>query len=530
MKKQAPANILLILNDDMGFSDLGCYGGEIRTPHLDRLAAGGVRFTQFFNTARCCPARASLLTGLYPHQAGVGWMTTSDMGGSHEGYAGDLNDRCRTLPEVLRPSGYHTAMSGKWHVTSRRFTRPEGPRHSWPLQRGFERFYGIIDGAANYWRPESLTRGNTWVGPRDLPEGYYLTDAIADSACDFLDEHPRQHPGTPFFHYVAFTAPHWPLHARAEDIEPYRQTYTAGWDRMRPAKLERMRSMGIVDPGWDLSARDGDIPDWGGLSADRQAEFAFRMAVYSAQIECMDRGIGRIVERLRETGQLERTLILFLSDNGGCAEEIHRGGFRHWSEIGQAHTYESYGKPWANYSNTPFREYKHWVHEGGIATPLIAHWPEGIRNPGRLEHQPGHLIDIMATCIELSGAAYPPPGSGSARIHPLPGRSLLPAFGERPLVREGIFWEHEANRALRDGPWKLVAKAGKEWELYDMAADRTETRDLASAYPERVREMAERWDAIARVTAVYPLFPEKGMDYGQRSRMASWEQAAQTGV
>ncbi len=516
-------NILVILVDDMGYSDIGCYGGEIHTPNLDALAAGGIRFTQYYNTARCCPARASLLTGLYPHQTGIGWMVCSDMGGGIDGYAGDLNQRCRTFAEVLRPAGYGTCISGKWHVTSEQFVCPEGPKHSWPLQRGFDRFFGILGGAANYFKPPIVT-DNDWVGPDGMGSGRMLTEAIAENAALFIREHVSRTPQKPFVHYVAFTAPHWPLHARQETIDNYTGVYAAGWDTMRQAKYERMQDLGLIEPHWNLSVKTDAIPDWDSLSTAVKDEYAYRMAVYSAQVDEMDRGIGRILQALEKTGQLENTLILFMSDNGGCAEEIHRGSYEDWHDIGREHTFESYGEPWANYSNTPFREYKHWVHEGGIATPLIAHWPGGITEPGRICDQPAHLVDILPTCIELSGAEYAMSEHDAGDVHPLPGCSLTPAFRNEPITREQIFWEHEANRALRIGRWKLVAKGvNGDWELYDMARDRSETEDLAAVLPARVGEMADRWNAIARVTSVYPLFGDvAGMHYAERAGNASW--------
>jgi len=518
-------NIVVILVDDMGYSDIGCYGGEIRTPNLDALARDGIRFTQFYNTARCCPARASLLTGLYPHQTGVGWMVCADMGLQFDGYTGDLNRCCRTFAEVLRPAGYATYMSGKWHVTSERYVCPEGPKHSWPMQRGFDRYFGIIGGAANYYEPK-IVIDNDWRGPEAMDEAMF-TDAIAANAARFIREHAERSPEKPFLEYVAFTAPHWPLHAHRETIDKYLDVYRDGWDAMRPVKYERMKSMGIIEDHWDLSQRGEGIPDWDSLTQEKKDEFAYRMAVYSAQIDEMDQGVGAVVEALKETGQLDDTLVLFMSDNGGCAEEVHKPGLEDWHEIGQRQTYESYGKPWANYSNTPFREYKHWVHEGGIATPLIAHWPKGIDEPGRIDHQPGHLIDVMATCVDLAGAQYPPPGDGADEVHALQGRSLTPVFKGDTIQRDEIFWEHEANRALRQGKWKLVAKgATSAWELYNMESDRTETNDLAGKHHDRVRDMAARWDAIARATDVYPLMPEvKGLGYGQRARKSTWRAA-----
>ena len=524
-------NIVLIMADDMGYSDIGCYGGEIRTPTLNGLAAGGLRFTQFYNTGRCCPTRASLLTGLYPHQAGVGWMM-SDNG--LDGYRGDLNRRCQTIAEVLRGAGYRTYMSGKWHVT--KSIQADGDKSNWPRQRGFDRFYGTIHGAGSFYDPNSLTRDNTQIVPDESP--YYYTDAISKNAITYIREHDANQP---FFLYVAYTAPHWPMHALEEDIERYRGRYAGGWDQLREERYQRMLEMGLIRPDWNLTPRDQGVVPW--EQAQDKAWFERRMEVYAAMVDRMDQGIGRIVETLQQQSMMDNTLILFLADNGGCAEEYGSTGAvepnpaqvvditamkpgelqtamqppktRDGRPVrtgygvmpGPADTYIAYGKPWANASNTPFRRYKHWVHEGGISTPLIAHWPQQIKRTGELEHQPGHLIDIMATCIDVAQADYPTEVGGVA-IQPPEGRSLVPAFQGGKIEREALYWEHEGNRAVRQGKWKLVA-AGAEgpWELYDLEADRTELRDLTQNHPEKAKELAELWEAYAQRTGVYPLVP-----------------------
>lgn len=528
-------DIVIILSDDMGYSDLGCYGGEIETPNLDRLAAGGLRFTQFYNTARCCPTRASLLTGLYPHQAGVGHMM-DDKG--LDGYRGDLDSSCVTIAEALRPAGYGTCMAGKWHVT--RHTSPDGPKHNWPLARGFDRFYGTITGAGSFFDPSTLTRDDTMISPFADPEyappRYYYTDAITDHAVRFVADHAKAAPEKPLFLYVAYTTAHWPMHALPEDIAKYRGRYDGGYAPIRRARLERMRRMGLVEPGWDLTPQ---AERWEEVEHE---EWESRcMEVYAAMVDRMDQGIGRIVRELERTGRLEDTLILFLQDNGGCAEGVGRqpaGEFAARPDSapfapipkeelqratipertrdgfpvvrgpgvlpGPPDTYIAYGRGWANVSNTPFREYKHWVHEGGIATPLIAHWPARIRRKGDIERRPGHLVDLMATCIDAARADYPR-RLGDREIQPMEGRSLLAAFEGRPIDRGAIYWEHEGNRAVRLGRWKLVAKGpAGPWELYDMEADRTEMHDLAPKHPERVRELAERWEAYARRARVLP--------------------------
>ncbi|MHC5028871.1 MAG: arylsulfatase [Planctomycetota bacterium] len=516
-------NIIVILADDLGYSDIGCYGSEIETPNLDRLAANGLRFTQFYNTARCCPTRASLLTGLYPHQAGVGHMM-GDRG--TDGYRGDLNDRCATIPEVLGPAGYRCYMSGKWHVTKQvgawSGRKELASRHNWPLQRGFDRFYGTIHGAGSFWNPVSLTDGNT---PITIPEGepYYYTDAISEKAARFVLEH---HGDDPFFMYVAYTAPHWPLHAWPEDIARYADRYDDGWDAIRAERHARMIDMNLVSADWPLSPRDAGIPDWDAARAPAWQRRA--MAVYAAMVDRMDQGIGRVLDALERTGRLENTLVLFAADNGGCAEGGRsfddaggRGGlsrmfketrdgkpieFGHYATKmpGPADTYQEYGKPWANASNTPFRLYKHYVHEGGIATPLIVHWPAGIESRGALRHQPGHVVDLMATFVDVAGATYPATRN-DVPITPAAGLSLVPAFADHALEREAIYWEHEGNRAIRVGDWKLVARGRKgTWELYDLATDRTEVNDLAAAHPARVESMAEAWTTWATASNVLP--------------------------
>lgn len=531
-------NIVLILSDDMGFSDVGCYGGEIDTPTLDGLAKSGLRFTQFYNTARCCPTRASLLTGLYPHQAGIGHMM-DDRG--HDGYRGDLNRNCVTIAEALKPAGYAAYAVGKWHVT--KFTRPQGDaeKRNWPLQRGFDRFYGTIHGAGSFYDPNSLARDNTLISPyadpQYQPAEYFYTDAISDHAARFIREHTARAGDKPFFLYVAYTAAHWPMHAKEADIAKYKGKYDAGYEPVRLARWEKAKRLGLIDPGWQLSPQTGQWSDV------KNREFESRcMEVYAAMVDRMDQGIERIVEELKRQGQFDNTLIFFLQDNGGCAEPMGRGGefkprpdkpplppmnpadlqfdmipkqtrdgfpVRQGYGVlpGPADTYIGYGRDWANVSNTPFREYKHWVHEGGISTPLIVHWPGGIASGQRnkLVHAPGHLIDIMATCVDVAGAKYPKEVGGE-NIKPMEGVSLRPAFMGKPLNRPNpIFWEHEGNRAVREGRWKLVAKENKPWELYDMEADRTETNDLAAQRPDKVKELAAKWDAYAARANVLPL-------------------------
>ena len=514
----ARPSIIVILADDMGFSDIGCFGGEINTPNIDRLAAGGLRFTQFYNTARCCPTRASLLTGLYSHQAGMGHMVTNR---GQPGYRGRLNDSCVTIAEPLRAAGYRTMLSGKWHVSPFNYEADVAPdRATWPRQRGFDWFYGTIDGGGSYFYPQSLMRDNTRIKPQ-IP-GFYYTDAISGEAAAHIRRAANE--DRPFFLYVAYTAPHWPLHALPEDIAKYEGRYDVGWDRIRAERLKRLVSTGIVDADWKLTDRDRRVPPW--TDADHKAWHAHNMAVYAAQVDRMDQGIGRIVDTLKQTGRFENTLVFFLSDNGGCAEVLStkwggpnrrayiqravpeggllRPGNDPSIETGGPDTFASYGIGWANASNTPFRLYKHWVHEGGIATPLIVHWPAGIAARGELRRQPGHLIDLMPTCLAVAGAEYPKTFN-QRPITPLEGKSLIPTFANRPIEREALFWEHEGNRAIRVGKWKLVSRGqAGVWELYDLEADRTEVNNLAEQQPDRVRKMAAMWEAWARRANVLP--------------------------
>ncbi len=525
-------NVIVILSDDMGFSDVGCYGGEITTPNLDAMAANGMRFTQFYNTARCCPTRASLLTGLYPHQAGVGHMM-EDKG--KPGYTGNLNTSCRTIAEVLKPAGYKSYAVGKWHVT--RFTSKDGPKDNWPRNRGFDRFYGTIHGAGSFFDPSSLVRDDTMISPYADPEykpaTYYYTDAISDHAVRFVQEHTKNESGKPFFMYVTYTAAHWPMHALPEDIAKYKGKYDAGYEPIRKARFDKATKLGLIDPKQGLSPQAGN---WTTV-ADKKWEAA-GMEVYAAMVDRMDQGIGKIVAELKRTGQLENTLILYLQDNGGCAEAQGRTGNAAHPNIlrpekptlpamkpedfaaggsvptqtrdgfpvrmgplvmpGPADTYVAYGRGWANVSNTPFREYKHWIHEGGISTPLIAQWPVGIPSKGKLSNQPGHLIDVAATIYDIAGAKYP------EKATPLEGKSLATAFADKRIDREAIYWEHEGNRAVRMGEWKLVAKHDEPWELYNISNDRIEANDLADKMPEKVKEMVGKYEIWAKRALVEP--------------------------
>jgi arylsulfatase len=501
----APArrpNIIVILADDMGYSDIGCFGSEIDTPNLDRLAKGGIRFTHMYNTARCCPTRASLLTGLYSHQAGVGRMVEDE---KLPGYRGRLNESCVTIAEALRGAGYRTLMSGKWHVGE--------DRPHWPTDRGFDRYYGLISGASNYY---SLDPGRKMAIDDKAAEppdrDFYFTDAFTDNAVRMMDDRKS---GQQFFLYLAYTAPHWPLHALEPEIRKYKDRYRIGWDALRKERHERMLRLGIVDRRWTLSPRDSKVPAWAD-APDKEWQ-ASRMAVYAAMIDRMDQGIGRVLARVRAMGEEDNTLVMFMADNGGCAELIGRnfrnlegkvrtaGGrtvrYGNLSSIppGPPDTFQSYGPEWAQVSNTPFREYKQRVHEGGIASPFVAYWPAAIRARGAILPQQGHVIDVMPTALDAADVEYPREYQGRA-ITPVEGVSLLPAMRSgKPVPRpKPLHWEHFGNRAIRDGDWKLVALDKRPWELYNLAADRTELNDLAAKEPDRARKLEAAWNDWAR--------------------------------
>jgi arylsulfatase A-like enzyme len=504
-------NIIVIMCDDMGYSDIGCYGGEVETPNLDQLAEKGVRFRQFYNTARCCPSRASLLTGLYAHQAGIGGMVSEK---TQKGYEGYLTDRCVTVAEVLRDGGYQTRMVGKWHVAPHDSkTNTPKRREAWPLQRGFEKFWGTIAGAGSFYAPKGLMRDNEIIEVED-PDSFYYTDAISDQASEWVRGCNAQ--DTPFFMYIGYTAPHWPLHALPEDIKKYEDRYNAGWDKLREERHARMKAMGVLAKDWPLSPRHPDAPAW--ETAEHKAWEARRMAVYAAMIDRMDQGIGRVVSTLKEEGVFDNTLILFLADNGGCAEDIspmggsckvakERGEARGWKMRagnipnvmpGPKETFGSYDLPWANASNTPFRLFKKWGHEGGISTPLIASWPDGLRDTGGFTDEVGHIIDLMPTCLDAAGVDYPESYPGRELL-PVEGKSLLPIF--KTGTREGhkhLYWEHFGNRAIRQDQWKLVAERGKPWELYDLEADRTELNNLMDTHSELATTLEKEWDAWAK--------------------------------
>jgi arylsulfatase A-like enzyme len=514
----ARPNVVLVLADDMGFSDIGCYGGEIQTTNLDRLARNGVRFSQFYNTARCSPSRASLLTGLHPHQTGIGVLTNDDR---PRGYPGTINNRCVTIAEALGAAGYATCLSGKWHLAAEMHT----PNEAWPTRRGFDRFFGTLTGCGSYFQPGTLTRGETNAENEALAAGFYYTDAITDEGAAFIRDHDSTQPEDPLFLYVAYTAPHWPLHARDEDVAKYRGAFDEGWDVLRERRMRRLLDLGILDGSAALSDRDPTQPAWD--HAEHKAWQARRMEVYSAQIDRMDKGIGRILDALEATGRLDNTLFIFLSDNGASDEalplvklerfkersDILRLNTRNGKEVrignepsispGPEDTYASYGRAWANLSNTPFRYYKRWVHEGGIATPLIVHWPQGGLSCGSVVKTAFQLTDVLPTILEAAGAPYPTLYKGQA-ILPAQGRSLLAALRGESTADGTLYWEHTGNAAIRRGEWKLVRDYPQPWELYNISRDRSELSNVAADHADVVTELTREWEAWAARVGVIP--------------------------
>lgn len=504
--QRAKPNVLLILADDLGFSDLGCYGGEIPTPNLDQLAREGLKFSQFYNAARCCPTRASLLTGLYPHQAGMGHMTGTIK--QPPAYAGVLRETCPTIADVLREAGYRTYHVGKWHVGD--LNAKQGKAH--PLECGFDRFHGTGAGG-NFFAPKQLYEDRTPIRPG---ADFYITDDLNDATIRYLREHQRDHPEQPFFLHLCHTAPHFPLHARPTDIARHRGKYRAGWDALRDARFQKQKALGLFPTGTRLSPRDPVAADWNTLNESERDQWDLRMATYAAMIEVMDQGIGRVFEALRELKLADNTVVVFLSDNGASAEVLDRwpvpGAYSHTpgAECGTPDSHLCLEVGWANAANTPYREHKMWVHQGGVATPFLVKLP-GVKPSGAFSwnRSVGHIVDLMPTFIELAGAKYP----GEFRGHkttPLPGHSLVPAWKEGPSELRTLAWEHEGNRAVRQGRWKLVASFDRPWELYDLDRDPTELNDLARTQPRRVRELNEIWQQWARDVGVIPwaTFPQ----------------------
>ena len=493
-------NIIVIMADDAGYSDFGCYGGEIETPVLDKLAANGLRFSQFYNTGRCCPSRAALLTGVYQHQAGMGHMT-KDRGLAS--YSGTILPNVPTLAERLRQGGYRTMMTGKWHLGTE-------PKQS-PIARGFDRFYGTRNFIDSYFTVLEhcpvflddkivLPGTETPVNHLHPDQEWYTTDVFTDYALHFMDEAFKKHSDQPIFLYIAHNAPHFPLHAREEDTKKYRGRFRdTGWDKLRQQRYERMVKLGLIKNDWALSP--SDVPKWETYDAKQRDELDLKMALYSAIIDRMDQNIGRIVAKLKEADQLDNTMILFMVDNGVPGTGVHdwRGLFakngRHpetrvdnYSEWGRRGGWSSSsGRGWANLSNAPFRMYKRYTHEGGVATPLIVHWPDGLKDQNKLRHSPGHIIDIAPTCLNAAGLS----------TKGMEGQTLLPAFTKDSTQPRTLFWEHEGNRAVRQGDYKLVAQHNTSWELYNMRKDRSELHDLTKSMPQKAAELKRLYEAWA---------------------------------
>jgi arylsulfatase len=529
--------VIVILVDDMGFSDLGCYGGEIKTPNIDSLAKDGIRFSQFYNNARCCPTRASIMTGLYPHQAGIGAMN-QNLG--KPGYEGELNDKSVTIAEVLKGVGYRTAAVGKWHMANLTISTPgtkdvkaivghekiapiSPTTRSWPNSRGFDEHVGTIAGVEDYYDPYSLVENGVPIA--SVPKDFYYTDFISEHSARLVDKFAAEK--KPFFMYVAYTAPHWPMQARETDIAQYAETYEVGWDKIREERLAKQKAIGLLPSDEPLSPSppnrkrfsEGDsvVGPW--VDAPSKEWQARRMAVYAAMVTSMDRGVGQILDRLKADGIAENTVVIFMSDNGACAENVRED----WYDIptktrdgkpiqvgnvstampGPQEVYQSYGPAWANASNTPFRRFKHFTEEGGISAPFIVRWPRHVGTNAIEQKQVGHVIDLMPTVLDIAGATYPTTYNGR-EVRPEEGKSLLPAFAGNRFEREPLFWEHEGNRAVRRGQWKLVAADGENWQLYDVINDRTESHDRSKDEPQIAAELKALYDAWAVRCGVQP--------------------------
>lgn len=456
-------NIVMMMVDDLGFSDFGCYGSEIETPHIDSLAQSGVRMNQFYNTAKCHSSRICLLTGKYPFQAG-----------------NEAMDKALTVAEVMKSNGYSTSMAGKWHLDGE------------PTDRGFQKYWGHLSGATNFFTGDDTFRlnGKPWA---EFDSDFYTTDANVDFSIQFIDEALKLE--TPFFHYVAFNAPHYPLQAKKEDVKKYKGRYSIGWDEVRERRYQRQQELGIIDSQFPLSPRPDYIPAWEDLTSDENRWEQDRMEVFAAMVDCVDQNIGRLIAHLKAKGVYDNTLIMLCSDNGGCPFERTRGKeLKPWD----SNSYWCYDVGWAHASNTPFRWYKQNQHEGGISSPLIAHWPAGLKqSAGKIRTQPGHLIDLLATCIDAGRGTYPKEYGGKATT-PIQGKSLLPVFrGADRAQHDYLYFQYSNNRAIRQGDWKAVSAKGGRWELYDLAKDRSELNDLAASDPDRLNQLTKLWHQVA---------------------------------
>ncbi|MGM0377409.1 MAG: arylsulfatase [Bacteroidota bacterium] len=507
-------NIMIIMTDDMGYSDLGCYGGEIETPNIDGLAQQGIRFTQMYNAARCCPSRASLLTGHYAQNAGI------------DGMGVNLARNTPTIAEILKDYDYHTGMTGKWHLSetqpldehekqlnwlaNRTDHGPFAPLETYPSNRGFEEHWGVIWGVVNFFDPFSLVHNEEPI--RKIPDDFYVTDFITDKSMDLIDDYSKDE--HPFFLYVAHTAPHWPLHALPGDIKKYEDTYTEGWDALRKNRYQRMVDMGLIDKNKYPLPENSSGRSW--EECERKDYEAANMAVHAAMIDRVDQGVGQIVNKLKETGQYENTIIMVLSDNGASYERGYPPGFDrprftrdsvmidYGSENpGSETTWNYIGEAWASASNTPFRYWKMESYHGGIATPFIVHWPAELNNKeNAINRSMVHINDVLPTCLELAGVSYPGSNRGKSTMKPA-GKSMLPLlFRETENLHDTLYWEHQGGRAIRTGNWKMSALPGEEWELFDLSDDMTETRDLSGDYPGKVEEMNKAWQTWAEELGV----------------------------
>ncbi|NOU61305.1 arylsulfatase [Marinifilum sp. JC070] len=487
--------MILIMADDMGYSDIGCYGSEISTPNLDRLAKNGVRFRNFYNETKCCPSRASLLTGIYHHEAGVGGMISESDKEITEGpYQGFLNEKSITIAEILKNVGYSTYMAGKWHLGER--------KEHWPVKRGFDKHFGLISGASSYFelilnqerKRVMANNDQSWFPPES---DFYMTDAFTDSAVSMISEHVKQQSEKPFFLYLAYNAPHWPLHALPEDIEKYEGKYDIGWDSIRQQRFDKMIREGIWDESIKLSPRPESVEAW--KKQENKKQWARLMQIYAAMVDRMDQGIGRVLYELEKNQLSENTLIIFLSDNGACSVSVEERGLHiDGSVVGQKGSYKAYKEPWANVSNTPFRFYKNWIHEGGISTPFIMYWPKYIKRKRIIKNDYGHILDVMPTILELTETKYPQTYKGKKLVS-LKGRSLMPLVHNKTVEerKEPLFWEFNGAAAVRLGDYKLVSYRDKKWELYHLKSDPTELFDLSSEQPELTNEMKKLYQEWA---------------------------------
>lgn len=512
-------NIIIVMVDDMGWSNIGCYGGLVETPNLDALADEGVRFNQFYNAARCCPTRASLMTGLHPHEVGVGHMTlpmrknenakpgepsfshpltSADRQHIPREYQGWLDPAMPTLPEMLNKAGYSTFMTGKWHLANEK-------QETWPCQRGFDRFFGHLSGGSDFFKPYNLFRDNDLISPEG--DRFYMTDAVSDAAIEFLEGHEESYDADPFFLYVSYNAPHFPLQCMPEDYQKYKGRFMDGWDALREQKLERQVEMGLVPDGTTLAPRPKIVPAWESLSPNKKTEMDAIMATYAAMVDRVDQNVGKLIGYLKESEELDNTLLFFLSDNGGEAESGPFGQFK-YENLGQyGKGGMKYGMGWATLSNSPFREYKHFTHQGGVQTPLIVHWPAGIgaEHAGRIEPQYGFLPDIVATCLDVAEAQRPerkhgkdvPSSEGASMVEVLRGAT-------KPLHEEPICIEHEGKRLVRHFNWKLVGYPDKPWELYDVDEDRSESIDRSKDRPYVTKRLGKAYDQWAKRVGVLP--------------------------